>query len=266
MKRIHLVEFEDLPWFPNWIRELMTRYIQTFHKILNTSDHLIPLVEKGLSFSSSSQILDLCSGSGGPMPDVLKNLKKKEKHSNLKLFLSDLFPNQKAIKEINKKAIKDIQYLEDPLDATQVDSKFTGLRTMVSGLHHMKPFLAKQVLRNAMESKEPILIFEISDNSAPIFLWWLAIPVAFITSLFVTPFVRPMTWQQLVFTYLIPILPLFIAWDGAVSNARTYTIGDMQKLVEDLSDDFYQWEMGKIKGKGGNKLFLLGRPMVNSRL
>jgi hypothetical protein len=100
MKRIHLFEFEDLPWFPNWIRELMTRYIQTFHIILNSSSHLIPLVEKGLSKSSSSRIVDLCSGSGGPMIEVYKNLKNKRDYAQLRLTLTDLYPDQKTIKEI----------------------------------------------------------------------------------------------------------------------------------------------------------------------
>jgi hypothetical protein len=131
---------------------------------------------------------------------------------------------------------------------------------MVSSMHHMKPNVARQILKNAKESNQPILIFEISDNSPPIFLWWLAIPIAFVTSLFVTPMVRPMSWKQVVFTYLIPILPLFIAWDGAVSNARTYTLEDMEILIQGQSDENYQWEKGKIKGKGGNKVYLLGIP------
>ena len=40
--------FEDMPWFPDWIRVLMTRYIMTFHKILGTAGLLEKLVEKGL--------------------------------------------------------------------------------------------------------------------------------------------------------------------------------------------------------------------------
>jgi len=239
----------------------MTRYIQTFHKILKTSDHLTPLVEKGLKYSSSPIILDLCSGSGGPMIEVLNNLKEQKKFTDLKLTLTDLYPNQKAIKKIKSDGKRDLDYLEASLDATKVDLNLKGLRTMVSGLHHMKPDLAKLVLQNAKLSQEPILIFEISDNSPPIFLWWLAIPVAFITSLFVTPMVRPMSGQQLIFTYLIPILPLFIAWDGAVSNARTYTLEDMEELTKGLSDEKYKWEMGKIPGRGGNKLYLLGKAL-----
>jgi hypothetical protein len=34
----------------------------------------------------------------------------------------------------------------------------------------------------------------------------------------------------------------------------------MEILIQGLSDENYQWEKGKIKGKGGNKVYLLGIP------
>ena len=119
---------------------------------------------------------------------------------------------------------------------------------------------AKSILKNARESGQPICIYEISDNSTPKAIWWIAIPFAFLMTFFVTPMVRPMSWQQLVFTYLIPLIPLFIAWDGAVSNARTYSREDIDILLEGLKSKSYSWETGTIKGKGGNKMYLLGLP------
>jgi len=32
MKRIHLFEFEDFSWFPNWLRVRMTRLIVVMHR------------------------------------------------------------------------------------------------------------------------------------------------------------------------------------------------------------------------------------------
>lgn len=256
MKRIHLFEFEDLSWFPDWIRILMTRYLMTFHRILGTPDQLVPLVKKGLAYSEKQVILDLCSGSGGPMIEVFDKIKGSGKFPRLKMVLSDLYPNQFTAEALNE-SDPDITYHTEPLDATRVPANVKALRTMVSSMHHMTPDLARKILGDA---RQPILIFELSDNSLPAFLWWLAIPVAIIITLFVTPMVRPMTLQQLVFTYLIPILPIFIAWDGAVSNARTYTLEDINELLEGLSGVDYKWEKGVVKGKGGNKLYLLGMP------
>ncbi|MFC4870422.1 class I SAM-dependent methyltransferase [Negadavirga shengliensis] len=260
MKRIQLFEFEDQAWFPDWIRVMMTQYMMAFHRILKTSDSLLPLVKKALASSEKPVILDLCSGSGGPMVEVYEKLRASGDFGKLRLVLSDLYPNQFAVEEFNERRGERITYHREPLDASRVPLDLKGVRTMVSSMHHMKPELARRILRNARDAGQPLLVFEISDNSAPRFLWWLAIPVAFLTSFFVTPLVRPLTLQQLLFTYLIPILPVFIAWDGAVSNARTYTMDDMDYLLQGVSSEHYLWETGKIKGKGGNKLYLLGRP------
>ena len=113
---------------------------------------------------------------------------------------------------------------------------------------------------NAFENNQPILIYEISDNSFPGWLWWLAFPVNVLTVLIITLTVRPLHWGQIVLTYLIPVLTLIIAWDGAVSNARTYTLDDLKLLLADLDSPHYQWQSGTIPGKGGRKLYLMGYP------
>jgi hypothetical protein len=263
MKRIHLFEFEDLAWFPNWLRIRMTRFIVAMHKLLGSSDELANLVAKALKHSKKQQVIDLCSGSGGPMLDVVKIIKEKHHVENLKLTFSDLYPNTEVAQEINSQNNPNIEYLTTPVNAGNIDKSKVGVRTMVCSMHHMRPAIAKSILKDAKEAHQPICVFEISDNSYPFWLWWISIPFTFIMVFFVTLMVRPVTWQQLVFTYLIPILPLFIAWDGAVSNARTYTLKDLDVLLEGLESENYKWEKGIIKGKG-RKLYLLGLPIQAS--
>ena len=38
------------------------------HKLLNTSEEMAGLVDRALKHAESNTIIDLCSGSGGPMP------------------------------------------------------------------------------------------------------------------------------------------------------------------------------------------------------
>lgn len=260
MKRIHLFEFEDLSWFPNWIRMCMTRYINTIHKLLGSETQIVSLLNNILKQSNTTHIIDICSGSGGPMPSVFHLLRTTHGYKNLKLTLSDLYPNLEVLKSINSKPESNINYLETPLDATNLNQDAIGLRTMICSMHHMPPNIARDILKDAKEQRQPIFIYEISDNSFPTWLWWIAFPINIITTLVVTLLVRPMSWQQIVFTYLIPILPFLIAWDGAVSNVRTYTLEDMDILLKDLNDEHYRWEKGAIKGKGSNKLYLIGIP------
>lgn len=259
MKRIHLFEFEDFAWIPGWLRRCTTRLILVMHNLLGTSDKVTELVAKVLKNTRSSTILDLCSGSGGPMPEVLQILHDKHGMHNISLTLTDLYPDLKAAEAFNSQDGNNINYVITPVDATQLKDEMGGLRTMIGSFHHMPPREAKKILTAAEKSREPILVFEISDNSTPTVLWWIAFPINFIMTFFITPMVRPMSWQQLVFTYLIPIIPICFAWDGAVSNARTYTLNDLDELLRSIESSNYEWEKGTIEGKT-NQIYLLGLP------
>ena len=152
-----------------------------------------------------------------------------------------------------------LTYQLAPVDALQVPAELAGVRTMVGSFHHMSPALARSILQHARDSRQAICIYEMSDNSLPIALWWVSLPMIFLMVFFLTPFARPLTWKQLVFTYLLPVIPLCFAWDGAVSNARTYTLEDLDQLLAGLETDDYKWEKGRITGKA-KKLYLLGLP------
>lgn len=259
MKRIHLFEFEDLAWFPDWLRKCLTRIMMVLHKLLNTSEEMADLVNRALKYTDNNTIIDLCSGSGGPMPEVLEILKKKFHVPEPRLIMTDLFPDREYAAQFNTDKNEEIIYLTDKVDAARIDADLTGLRTMVGSLHHMKPEDARKILKNTMDSIQPFLAFEISDNSFRRALWWVVIPVNILSALAVSLLARPFTWQQFVFTYLIPIIPIVYAWDGAVSNARTYTLQDMDILLAGLDSEEYLWDKGVLNGRS-NKLYLMGLP------
>lgn len=260
MKRIHLFEFEDFSWFPGWLRDCMTRYIAAIHVALATKEQIANLVARALAHSRERRVLDLCSGGSGPMLEVARFLETKHGLSDVSFTLSDLYPNRFQAAYVNGLGNPRLRYALSPIDATHVPEEERGVRTMICSLHHMRPETAREILRDAQRRGAPFVAYELSDNSPPTALFWLAIPFAFLATFFLTPLVRPMTWQQLVFTYLVPVIPLFIAWDGAVSNARTYTVSDMEELVAPLRADGYRWELGTVVGRGGRRAWLLGVP------
>lgn len=256
MKRIHLFEVEDLGWFPNWMRQSMTRCINVIHGFLKTDEKVSKIISDTLEKSPQNQIIDLCSGSGGPMIDVTQKLRAQEK--NVTLTMTDLYPNLDFAKAINAKD-DGIHFETEPVDATKVGPERKGLRTMICSFHHMPPKQAKAILQSAADDKQPIVIYEISDNSIPNFFWWLPLPINFLMCLFITPMVKPLTWYQIVFTYLIPIIPMAYAWDGAVSNVRTYTHDDLDELLKDIDYKDYVWEKGVVEEQM-KKIYLVGYP------
>lgn len=258
MQRSNLFEFEDFQWFPNIWRKSMTRLLLVVHRMFKSESVITRLVDEVLKTSGHKQIIDLCSGSGGPMEHVYTQLKTY--HADLQLVLTDLYPNLDVAQTINAKP-DGINYKTTSINAAEVPIDLKGVRTMICSFHHMPPKVARGILEDARHSKQPLIIFELSDNSFPKLLAWTAFPVNIIFCLLLTPFARPMTWYQLVFTYLIPVIPIFYAWDGAVSNLRTYTTQDLDKLLKGLEGSDYTWKKEVVK-QGNNKfLTLVGLPI-----
>lgn len=261
LKRIHLFEIEDQSWFPNVIRDCMTKTLNVLHSMVETNKSLPDLLARVIKETNSNKIIDLCSGGGGPMVEAMDILKSKHGLGNITLEMTDLYPHKQVANHINRNNDSNITYLTQSIDATNIPHSKKGLRTMICSFHHMRPTIARQILRNTQDAKQPILIYEISDNSHPIWLTLVSMPLTFLLCLLITFKVRPMTWQQVIFTYLIPIIPICFAWDGAISNVRTYTLEDVKILLSELQSENYHWESGAIKGKPSDKLYIIGKPL-----
>ena len=130
----------------------MTRLIDVMHKFLRTDVELADLLAPVLKELEVNHVIDLCSGSGGPMPAVYERLQNDHKIEDLRFTLTDLYPNLTSAKQINAKG-DHITYKTEPVDATGPNDTLTGLRTMVSSFHHMGPSIAKNILRSAFEKK-----------------------------------------------------------------------------------------------------------------
>jgi hypothetical protein len=78
-----------------------------------------------------------------------------------------------------------------------------------------------------------------------------------------TPFVRPLRWSRLFYTYLVPAVPLCFFWDAVVSWLRIYSPDDLRELVASVDpESAYDWEIGRGRTPGGPLLnvFLIGTP------
>lgn len=118
---------------------------------------------------------------------------------------------------------------------------------MFAAFHHLKPADAEGVLRNAFEQRQAIAIFEGTARTPAALLLSLLIPLLVLA---LTPRVRPLSMVQLVFTYLVPVLPLFILWDALVSHLRTYSQDDLRGLTSNLQAPDYQWTIGTLSAPG----------------
>ncbi len=214
---------------------------------------IVPIINKGLESSKASSIIDLASGGGGGF--VWLNSELIKTRPELKIKLTDYFPNIPAF-EYTAKQAANFEYVSESVDARNVPVHLKGLRTQFLSLHHFKPDDARLILQNAVDSNQPIAIFEAQERSLPSLLAMFFSPL---TLILVTPFIRPFKIGRIIFTYLIPVVPLFVWWDGIVSSLRTYSIEEMSELVKSVRNhESYSWDIGKIKSGPGIVLYLMG--------
>lgn len=253
MSRVHLFEFEDLTWFPSFLRDYMTDFLQFLTNKTKLFKSIIPILEKGIGKSEGNQIIDLGSGGGGGLLWLSTELQKS--NPNLKIILTDLFPNISAF-EYTKQQGSNFEYIADAVDARDIPKELKGLRTQFLSLHHFKPEDVKKILQNAIDNKSNIAIFEGQERS---FTSILAMFFSPISVLIITPFIRPFKIGRIFFTYIIPLVPLFVWWDGIVSSLRTYSVNEMKQIVSELNhSDEYDWEIDRIKSGPVVNLYLLG--------
>ena len=59
-----------------------------------------------------------------------------------------------------------------------------------------------------------------------------------------TPAIRPFRWSRLFWTYLLPVVPLAVIFDGVVSCLRIYTPEEMLALAREAGGEAYDWQAG----------------------
>jgi hypothetical protein len=265
MKRVHVVEFEDLSWFPAWLRNCMTNVLVVFVRMVGASNALAALISRISKEQNLKTVVDLGSGGGGIMPDVLEKLRSEPATRETALVMTDLYPNADALERFNNEETPYIRYLSSPVDAADLSSGPDGLKTMVNSFHHMRPEVARSILKSAHDARQPLLIYELAESRLPFPLWLIGLaiglPLVALMCMLLTPFVRPLTAKQLFFTYVVPIIPLFFAWDGQASMPRLYSFDDMDELLDGLNSRGYRWEKGHAMEDGKRRgTYLLGLP------
>lgn len=255
MARLHLFEFEDQSWFPSFLRNYMTDFLQFLSNKAKLYGPIIPLLQRVLEESKQNSIVDLGSGGGGGLIWLCEELQKDR--PELKITLTDYYPNIKAF-EYTKGKNKAFEYIKEPVDARNISKEPSGLRTLFLAFHHFKPKDAKRILENTVLNSNAIGIFEAQERS---FQSLFAMFFSPITVLFMTPFIKPFNLGRILFTYLIPIVPVCVWWDGIVSSLRTYSVQEMKELVANVENhESYTWKIDKIKSGPGIILYLTGVP------
>ena len=249
MTRIHAFEFIDLPWVPNIFRDGATDYLDFFFDQIGFYKKENEAFSIFIREKQIQSITDIASGGGGGILSLYPLLQ-----NDISIQLSDKYPNEQCITKIIQKKLPNVQYLSTPIDGMSTEDLSritTDICTMFGALHHYTPQQVELLLTNVAEQQKTIAIVDVTANdmlrkipkALLIFPWILNMLVLFLFTWIFTPFLRPITWWRLLFTYVLPIIPLVIAWDGTVSALRAYSAVDIQAIFDKISNRYPQYSL-----------------------
>jgi hypothetical protein len=250
----------DHRWCPQSVRAIVTDYLRFGVKKWKMGAAMASLLRQALEHTGVNQVIDLCSGSGGPWLDMLQDLESKG--FPVKVCLTDKYPNAQAFTYARDIFGGRFDFCSEPIEAAHVPEGLVGFRTIFSAFHHFRSADARAILQDAVNCQQGIAIFEITQRTP-----W-AMFNFFLTSLllpFCVPFFRPFGWSRLVWTYLVPVAPAVILFDSIVSCLRTYSAGELQELAMGTGAKGYIWKAGEIKTPSAPVpiTYLLGYPGRN---
>ena len=175
-RRLHGIELLDFPRCPRVIRDGATDYLQFIIRAGNAYGPIAPVLGAALAGRQIQTVVDLCSGGGGPWPDLRVALISYGASPQLRVRLTDLYPNLEAFVAA---AARDehVSGEPQPFDIERATVPLRGVRTFFSAFHHFRPATAERVLRNAARNGDGIFIAEVTQRTVPAMFFMLLAPL-----------------------------------------------------------------------------------------
>jgi len=227
MKRKQIPQIINVKWYPKFMKELTAEFLSWFVLKTNATKPFIPVIESILKESQMNRVINIDFSLGAGIDTV--------QH-----FLQD---------EIEVQSIA----------ITEFNTDERGVYLFVNSFHQLDQSKAREILNQIAESGNPLVIVEGNNDS----LWQIVgmtifVPLSVLLTAF---FVKPFRILRVLFTYLIPLLPLFIMIDGCIALLKLYNPKDLLELTSSVEVAQYRWKAGKNdNGRGGKIMYLTGTP------
>jgi len=220
-----------LPWWPRGWRGTATDYLVTALHFARVYNGLAPRLAAAVKHCGSTRIVDLCSGGGGPWPDLLPALRAAG--VDRPVCLTDKYPNAAALSRLAA-TTPGLHFDPASVDVTAVPARLAGSHTLLTGFHNFRLAEARALLAAAVRDRQGIAVAEASSRS------WAALQLLVpLAVLAMTPAIRPFRWSRLFWTYAVPVLPVAILFDGVVWTLRVYTPAEMLAMGQEVGGDAY---------------------------
>ncbi|KKF97013.1 hypothetical protein CFO_g668 [Ceratocystis platani] len=260
--RLQVFEIDDQEWFPPFLRTYVQSALTVswntavpFNHNQAPSQVAAKLLLRYLGPAINKyRFIDFCAGAGGPTPMIEANVNAAldaRNQQRVPFVMTDLHPNvwgwTLAVDEANARerqlhgaaSESMLGFEKQSVDAGDVPRQLLQRWTADGGkvfrlfnlaFHHFDDELARRILKNTVETSDGFAIFELQKRSISGFVTVLMLGLG---TLLLAP-IYAIKWRSpavLFFTYVIPVLPFVIVFDGFMSVIRTRTTEEVELLL-----------------------------------
>lgn len=227
MKRKQVFQFSNQKWYPSFLKRDMYEFMSWFVGKVNAAKPFLPVLEEVIGHTQTKTIINIDSKIGAGIETVLP-----------------LLPEGTEVINVN-------------LEKFSTHNK--GMYTFINSFHQLDEKKATYYLTQIADSGNSVAVLEGNNDS----LWQVVGMTIFVplTVILSAPFVQPFRITRLIFTYMIPILPVITMLDGFLALFKLYNPNDLNELVSNIPVKSYVWKSGKAdNGRGGKIIYLMGYP------
>ena len=204
------------------------------------------------------EILDFCSGSGGPISSIeaLVNASRAAQGKPAVDFvLSDLHPPLQDWEALERTS-PHIRYVPRPVDATNPPPPMTPspheqlvrkrIHLFCLSFHHFDDEAAYKILRNTVNNADAFAVLELQERRLSSVLMMVLLGLSVFHIVLLHYWRRP---AFLFWTWIMPVLPALLWFDGTVSSLRTRTIEEMKGLVSGAIRERREKRVWRVEGR-----------------
>lgn len=246
MRRYHLLELHEARWFPAPWRRLFLEGLGYTITSLRMYHHGVALLARLLQRVGARDVLDLCSGSAGPVLQLCRGTAAYGVPSP-RVVLSDLYPNVARFHALRTHLPHGVDFCSQPVDARAVpnDGSVPRVRTILSALHHFQPDDVRKILTDAAHNADGVLALECTGRT-----WSNVVQIlltAPVSAAIITAFLlRPWRLRNVFYSLVFPVIPVTALVDSIVSTLRSYTPTELRAIVDRIDAPEFVWEVGTL--------------------
>lgn len=253
MRRRDGFEFCDQPWLRGFWREAYLDGLGFLLRAGGVYSRMHEPFARWAAAAGGNSVLEL--GSGGALQTATLVAAAERHGVGLpRILLSDLHPDVAAFRRVKATHPGRVDYLDRPVDMSTPGKLPARLLLVCGAFHHLSPDAARAALANAVRNADGIFIQEVFARHPLSVL----LCVFNLLPLMLAPFFSGrLTPGKLLVSTLLPLVPLMIMFDGAMSVLRTYSGEEILAMIPPELRREWSWESGHCRYLG-----LLKAPFV----